>query len=111
MFDDIQGLEPGNSDKISIGETLYTIGNLNNYGLSCNVGILSAKAKQIEYNDSLNTFLQTNIEISKGSSGGPVITEDGKVVGIMTFKVRDVNGEYVDGMSFFIPIVTAQKLL
>ena len=51
----------------------------------------------------MNKFIQTSIEISKGSSGGPVLSQEGKVIAMMTFKVRDSNGEYVDGMSFAIP--------
>ena len=94
----------GETCRLEIGDTLFAIGNLNNYGLCCNTGILSAQKKTIFNNNTYNEYYQTNIEISKGSSGGPVLNKDYEVVGIMTFKVRDLNSEYVDGMSFFIPI-------
>lgn len=98
------GLRMYNTQNAYIGQELITIGNLNNYGLCCNKGMLSAQLKPINNNGVVNNYFQTNIEISKGSSGGPVLTLNGEVLGIMTFKVRDSNYEYVDGMSFFIPI-------
>lgn len=97
-------LQIGKSSDLKIGESLVTIGNLNNYGLCCNSGILSSYKKKILNNNVYNEYYQTDIEISKGSSGGPVLNEENNVVGIMAFKVRDTNAEYVDGMSFFIPI-------
>ena len=97
-------LKIGNSDKLKIGEKIGTIGNLNNYGLCYNDGILSSYKKTILNNGTYNDYYQTNIEISKGSSGGPVLNSKNEVVGIMTFKLRDTNSEYVDGMSFFLPI-------
>lgn len=102
-------LQTGSSDSLKIGDPLKTIGNLNNYGLSCNKGILSSYKKRILHNSVYNEYYQTDIEISKGSSGGPVLNKKNEVVGIMTFKVRDNNAEYVDGMSFFIPIETVLK--
>lgn len=92
-----------NKKNIEIGQSIFTIGNLNGYGLALNKGYVSSKPKLMERNGIENYYLQTSIEISKGSSGGPVFDDTGKVIGMMTFKVRDANGEYVDGMSFAIP--------
>ena len=97
-------LEIGDSSDLKVGDYLSTIGNLNNYGLCYNDGILSSYKKTIYNNNEYNDYFQTNIEISKGSSGGPVLNSKNQVVGIMTFKLRDTNSEYVDGMSFFLPI-------
>lgn len=111
IYSNIHGLKAGQVDNIKIGDPLYTIGNLNNYGLCLNKGVLSAKEKQIENNGMFNTYFQTDIEISKGNSGGPVLNSKGEVVGVMSFKLRDSNSEYVDGVSFFIPIRTVECLL
>ncbi len=110
-FDMVDNLSAGKSDALNIGCELYTIGNLNNYGLSCNKGILSSYQKMVRQNDYENYFFQTDIEISKGNSGGPVLDDNGLVVGVMTFKLRDMNLEYVDGASFFIPIETVLDYL
>lgn len=102
-FNKIPSLSFNELERVTIGQDVFTIGNLNGYGLALNKGHISSKPKLMERNGIESYYLQTSIEISKGSSGGPVIESSGKVIGMMTFKVRDSNGEYVDGMSFAIP--------
>lgn len=51
-------------------------------------------------------FLQTNAQIYPGNSGGPLVTEDGRVVGINTFKKLTHKFE---GLGFAIPIEVALK--
>ena len=97
-------LKIGSSSTLKIGDQLSTIGNLNDFGLCYNVGFLSSYKKIIQNDLSYNEYYQTNIEISKGNSGGPVLNKNNEVVGIMTLKLRDSNYEYIDGASFFIPI-------
>ena len=46
-------------------------------------------------------YVQTNIEISNGNSGGPVFNSENEVIGIMSLKLVD-NNQYVDGVSFFV---------
>ncbi len=87
-----------------LGQEVFSIGNMNGYGLSLNVGIISSKEKILKTADAEGRYIQTNMVIAKGCSGGPVFDYDGDVIGMMTFKLRDTNGEYIDGMSFSIPI-------
>ena len=90
------------ANQYTIGEKCYGIENLNHYGLSYNEGVISSKLKKIEYHEKENYFIQTSIEISKGLSGCPLFNSNNEVIGIMTFKLRDL--EYIDGLSFAIPI-------
>ena len=94
-----------------LGEPIFTIGNLNNYGLALNFGHISSKEKTIEKSGYTNIYIQTDIEISPGSSGGPVFNSINFVIGIMTLKMREDNGEYIDGASFYIPINTLKNSL
>lgn len=103
-FDKINVLDIDDSNGLKIGEECYTIGNLFNYGLAINEGIISSGLKKLEYKGKQNTFIQTTIEIAKGSSGGPLFNSKNKVIGLCAFKLRDKNMDYVDGISFFIPI-------
>lgn len=103
-FAQIKTLDIGDSDKIRIGERCFTIGNLFSCGLSMNEGVFSSGLKRMEYKGKENTFIQTSIEIAKGSSGGPLFDSNHRVVGMCAFKLRDTNMEYVDGISFFIPL-------
>jgi len=51
-------------------------------------------------------YVQTNAQINPGNSGGPLVTKDGKVIGISTWKVA---GLLVEGLAFLIPINVALK--
>lgn len=56
--------------------------------------------------------LQTDAAIHGGNSGGPLFNENGEVVGINTFIMRDdVTGSQVAGMNFAIPISIAKQFL
>lgn len=104
LFNNIKCLPYNLANEYTIGEKCYCIGNLNNYGLSYNEGVISSKLKKIEYHEKENYFIQTSIEISKGVSGCPLFNSNNEVIGIMTFKLRDSSFEYIDGLSFAIPI-------
>jgi S1-C subfamily serine protease len=47
-------------------------------------------------------FIQTNININRGNSGGPVLDSDGNVIGMMSFRLNGIMGN-IQGMSFAIP--------
>jgi len=82
--------EFGDSSELSPGQTVYAVGTP--YGLARTVtrGIISNNNRPFEDSrgvngyetGSFNTWLQTDAAINPGNSGGPLVTEDGKVVGI-----------------------------
>jgi len=74
-------LEFGNSDEIEVGDRVLAIGAP--YGLSGTVthGIISARNRNIKLNQ-YEDFLQTDAAINPGNSGGPLISMDGRVIGI-----------------------------
>ena len=86
---DLNAAELGDSDKIEVGEMVWAIGNP--YGLDQTVtaGIISAKGRheRISSSNVVQEFLQTDAAINPGSSGGPLVDIDGKVVGINTIIV------------------------
>lgn len=104
----------GDSDKLFPGEEVYAVGTP--YGLSRTVtrGIISNKNQYLEdlrgvngYETGLfNTWLQTDAAINPGNSGGPLVTADGKVIGIST---RGFNG--ANNLGFAIPSGTARRVL
>ena len=101
-FSDIPDLQE--TTNYQLGQEVFSIGNMNGYGLSLNVGIVSNNEKLLQSTDTEGRYIQTNIVIARGCSGSPVFDYTGKVIGMMTFKLRDANGEYIEGMSFSIPI-------
>ncbi len=59
---------------------------------------------------NMNVF-QTDAAITHGNSGGPVVNEDGKVIGIATFGAVDPLKGQIQGYNFLIPINTAKEFI
>lgn len=71
-------LQPATAATIPQGATLYAIGNPIGLRNSVTSGSLSA------FRDE---FIQTNADINPGNSGGPLVTEEGRVIGVNTKKM------------------------
>jgi len=91
-------------DAVRVGQWVLAIGNP--YGLdgTVSLGIVSAKGRNLEIPDLLNDFIQTDALIDRGSSGGPLVDLDGRVVGINS------RGQG-RGIGFTIPIDTARDVM
>jgi len=64
--------------------------------------------------DSLNNdfkIFQTDAKISKGSSGGPLLDEQGRLIGLVTFITSDLTKQDGDSFAFAIPIDEAQDIV
>jgi S1-C subfamily serine protease len=94
----------GSADDVRVGQWVLAIGNP--YGLDGTVsfGIVSAKSRDLEVPDLLNDFIQTDAMIDRGSSGGPLVDLDGRVLGINS------RGQG-RGIGFTIPIDTAREVM
>jgi serine protease Do len=94
----------GDSDDLRVGEWVVAIGNP--YGLegTVSLGIVSAKGRDLESEDLLNDFIQTDAMIDHGSSGGPLVDLRGHVIGINS------RGQG-RGIGFTIPINTAKQIM
>ncbi len=91
-------------EPVRVGQWVLAIGNP--YGLdgTVSLGIVSAKGRNLEIPDLLNDFIQTDALIDRGSSGGPLVDLDGRVVGINS------RGQG-RGIGFTIPIDTARDVM
>jgi serine protease Do len=96
--------ELGSASSLQVGQWVLAIGNP--YGLDGTVsfGIVSAKGRNLEIPDLLNDFIQTDAMIDRGSSGGPLVDLEGRVVGINS------RGQG-RGIGFTIPIDTALDVM
>lgn len=88
-----------------IGTELLTIGTPADIelGQSISKGMLSGRR-----NREGHTYLQVDMAVSPGNSGGPLLTESGEILGIVQSKII---GSGVEGIGFAIPIETVQELL
>ncbi len=79
----LPALELGDSDAMEIGDRVLAVGAP--FGLAGSVthGIVSGKGRNMNMN-MYEDFLQTDAAINPGNSGGPLVSLDGKVIGINT---------------------------
>lgn len=89
----------GDSDATRVGDWVIAIGNPFGLGGSLTAGVISARGREIggRYDD----YLQTDVAINRGNSGGPLFNMQGQVVGVNT-AIFSPTGASV-GISFSIP--------
>jgi Do/DeqQ family serine protease len=110
---DAGNLEPlpfGDSDNVRVGQMVFAIGNP--FGLQETVtqGIVSAKGRRA-MRDSGVEFIQTDVAVNQGNSGGPLINLRGEIVGINSAIYSNSNEGSWLGISFAIPANTARRTL
>jgi S1-C subfamily serine protease len=75
----------GDSDNTKVGEKVIAIGNPLGLSFSATEGIISAVNRKGQNN--LPIYLQTDVALNPGNSGGPLIDKEGEVIGINNFKI------------------------
>jgi serine protease Do len=95
----------GHSGRLRVGDTVVAVGNP--FGLQHTVtsGIVSARARFIGEN-RMPPLIQTDASINPGSSGGPLYSLDGRVIGINTAIIAGSNG-----IGFAVPIDLVRQAL
>jgi serine protease Do len=97
----------GTSDPVSVGEWVLAIGSPFGFENSATAGIVSAKARALP-DEAYVPFIQTDVAVTPGNSGGPLFNLRGEVVGINS-QIYSQTGGY-QGLSFAIPIGVALKV-
>ena len=97
----------GSSASLRVGDWVAAIGSPFGFDNTITAGIVSAKERHLAAG-SATAFLQSDVAINPGSSGGPLVNLKGEVVGINS-KIYTRTGGYM-GVSFAIPIETALKV-
>ena len=100
-------LKVGDSNNLKIGEWVMAIGSPLSFEHSVTKGIVSAKGRDLGRQQYV-PYIQTDVPINRGNSGGPLINMNAEVVGINTIIVSNTGG-YM-GLSFSIPINTAMSV-
>ncbi len=102
-----------NSDNIRVGNKAYAIGNPIGLEFQRTVtsGIVSAvdrtiKLKEDEEYSYMEDLIQTDATINNGNSGGPLINEQGEVIGVNTVKIEEA-----EGIGFAIPINIVKPII
>jgi len=94
----------GDSDNLKTGQWVLAIGSPFGFEHTATQGIVSALARSLPA-DTYVPFIQTDVAVNPGNSGGPLFNTDGEVVGVNS-QIFSRSGGY-QGLSFSIPINVA----
>jgi serine protease Do len=97
----------GNADAARVGEWVVAIGSPFGFENSVTAGIISAKSRTLP-DEGYVPFMQTDVAVNPGNSGGPLIDSHGEVIGINS-QIYSSSGGY-EGLSFAIPINVAMDV-
>ena len=97
---ELKAVKFGSSAAMRVGDWVMAIGNPFGLGGSVTLGIISAKARNIN-SGPYDDYQQTDASINKGNSGGPLFNMDGQVIGINTAIISPTGGSI--GIGFAVP--------
>jgi serine protease Do len=96
----------GRSSDLKVGEWVLAIGSPFGLDSSVTAGVVSAKGRSVD--ESNVPFIQTDVAVNPGNSGGPLFNTKGEVVGINS-QIFSQTGGY-QGLSFAIPMDLALRI-
>lgn len=97
----------GDPSKLKPGEWVIAIGSPFGFENSVTAGIVSATSRSMGGGNS-TPFIQTDVAVNPGNSGGPLFNLNGEVIGINS-QIYSRTGGYM-GLSFAIPIDVASNV-
>jgi serine protease Do len=98
----------GDPSKLKPGEWVIAIGSPFGFENSVTAGIVSATARTMRGGNQYTSFIQTDVAVNPGNSGGPLFNLQGEVVGINS-QIYSRTGGYM-GLSFAVPIDIANNV-
>ena len=97
----------GSARDLKVGAWVLAIGSPFGFDNSVTAGVVSAKGRSLP-DDNFVPFIQTDVAVNPGNSGGPLFNTRGEVVGINA-QIYSHTGGY-QGLSFAIPIDLATRV-
>ncbi len=101
----LQTVKIGDMSKVRVGEWVVAIGSPFGFANTVTAGIVSAKSRDnvgADPNVDAVPFIQTDVAVNPGNSGGPLLNMRGEVIGINS-QIFSRTGSFA-GISFAIPI-------
>jgi serine protease Do len=105
--DKLPVLDIGRSSDLHAGDWVVAIGSPFGFSNTITAGIVSATQRTLP-DESFVPFIQTDVAVNPGNSGGPLLDTHGRVVGINSM-IYSQTGGYM-GVSFAIPIELAMEV-
>jgi len=104
---DLPAVKIGDADKLKVGEWVIAIGSPFGFENTVTSGIVSGKSRSLP-DGRYVPFIQTDVAVNPGNSGGPLFNMKGEVVGINS-QIFSRTGGYM-GLSFAIPVDVAMNV-
>jgi serine protease Do len=104
---DLPTVRIGDPSQTHVGEWVLAIGSPFGFANSVTAGIISAKSRFLP-GEAYVPFIQTDVAVNPGNSGGPLFNTKGVVIGINS-QIFSQTGGY-QGLSFAIPIDIALRV-
>ena len=97
----------GSAKNVEVGQWVVAMGSPFGFENSLTAGVVSAKSRSLP-GDGYVPFIQTDVAVNPGNSGGPLFDMNGNVIGINS-QIYSRSGGYM-GVSFAIPIDVAMHV-
>ncbi len=105
---DLPTLRLGDSSRLKPGEWVIAIGSPFGFEHSVTAGVVSGTGRSVGAGQQYVPFIQTDVPINRGNSGGPLINMAGEAVGINS-QIFSNTGGFM-GLSFAVPIEVARNV-
>ncbi len=96
----------GDSDRSRVGSPVWAVGSPFGLDRTVTFGILSGKHRMVRASTRYQDFMQSDVAVNPGNSGGPLVDSRGALIGINTAIV----GDTYQGVSFSIPSNVARQV-
>lgn len=109
--DRLRPIEPGDSDRLRVGQKVLAIGNPFELDQTLTTGVVSALGREIRsmVDVPITDVIQTDASINPGNSGGPLLDSAGRLIGVNTAIINRTGASV--GIGFAVPVNTVLRVV
>jgi S1-C subfamily serine protease len=108
--DDLFAATMRSTADLALGDQVVAVGFPFGIGPSVTAGVVSGLRREFHSPEGkrvLTNLIQFDAAVNPGNSGGPLVTPEGEVVGIVTGILNPTNQRFFVGIGFAVPIENA----
>lgn len=108
--DDLKAATMRSTSDLSVGDEVVAVGFPFGIGPTATAGVVSGLRREFRSPEGerlLTNLIQFDAAANPGNSGGPLVTSDGEVIGIVTAIMNPTDERVFIGIGFAVPIETA----